>query len=59
VVQADQTPVDLHDALQAAFGWDNDHLHAFWLNGEFWSREGAEYVHPLRRGRRRGLTTSA
>lgn len=47
VVQADQTLADLHDALQAAFDWDNDHLYAFWLDGEFWSREGTEYVHPF------------
>jgi hypothetical protein len=27
-VRADQTLADLHDVLQAAFGWDNDHLYA-------------------------------
>jgi hypothetical protein len=46
-VRADQTLADLHDALQAAFDWDNDHLYAFWLDGKFWSRDGAEYVHPF------------
>jgi hypothetical protein len=46
-VRADQTLADLHDALQAAFDWDNDHLYAFWLDGKFWSRDGTEYVHPF------------
>jgi hypothetical protein len=46
-VRADQTLADLHDALQAAFDWDNDHLYAFWLDGKFWSRNGTQYVHPF------------
>ena len=25
--------------MQAAFGWDDDHLYAFWLSGKFWDRE--------------------
>jgi hypothetical protein len=47
VARTDQTLADLHDALQAAFDWDNDHLYAFWLDGKFWSRDGTEYVHPF------------
>lgn len=46
-VSADQTLADVHDVLQAAFDWDNDHLYAFWLDGRFWSRDGTEYVHPF------------
>lgn len=46
-VCTDQSLADLHDALQAAFDWDNDHLYAFWLDGKFWSRHGTEYVHPF------------
>ncbi|MBV8734307.1 MAG: hypothetical protein JO120_05960, partial [Solirubrobacterales bacterium] len=36
----------LHDAIQQAFNWEDDHLYSFWLNGEFWSREGEELVRP-------------
>ncbi len=46
-VRSDQTLVDVHDALQAAFDWDDDHLYSFWLDGEFWSRDGREYTHPV------------
>jgi hypothetical protein len=44
---ADQTLVDVHYALQAAFDWDDDHLYSFWPNGEFWSRQGLQYTHPF------------
>lgn len=46
-VRSDQTLVDLHDALQAAFEWDDDHLYSFWLKGRFWARDGSEYSHPI------------
>jgi hypothetical protein len=46
-VRVDQTLAVLHDALRAAFDWDDDHLYAFWLGGKFWAREGTEYVHPF------------
>lgn len=46
-VRSGQTLVDLHHALQGAFDWDDDHLYSFWLKGEFWSRDGSEYTHPL------------
>jgi Plasmid pRiA4b ORF-3-like protein len=26
----------LHDAIQEAFGWFDDHLYSFWLDGRFW-----------------------
>jgi hypothetical protein len=43
-VRADRTLVDLHYALQSAFGWDDDHLYAFWPQGGFWADD--PYVHP-------------
>jgi hypothetical protein len=45
--RSDQTLVDVHYALQAAFDWDDDHLYSFWLDGEFWSRNGREYTDPF------------
>lgn len=30
-----QTFEDLHDAIQDAFGWNDDHLYAFYLSGRF------------------------
>jgi len=44
--RADLTLVDLHYALQGAFGWDDDHLYAFWLDGSFWARDAERYTHP-------------
>jgi len=34
-VRADQHLTALHDALQEAFGWLDDHLYSFWLDGRF------------------------
>ena len=45
-VRSDQTLVNVHRALQAAFDWDDDHLYSFWLDGKFWSPVGGEYTHP-------------
>ena len=45
-VRDDLTLVDLHYALQSAFGWDDDHLYSFWLDGSFWSSEAEHYTHP-------------
>ncbi len=45
-VREDLTLVDLHYALQSAFGWDDDHLYAFWLEGGFWSQDADHYVSP-------------
>ena len=45
-VRADRTLVDLHYALQSAFGWDDDHLYAFWLEGGFWAPDREYYVSP-------------
>lgn len=35
-LRGDQTLHDLHDAIQEAFGWDDDHLYAFFLSGKAW-----------------------
>jgi hypothetical protein len=45
-VRDDLTLVDLHYALQSAFGWDDDHLYSFWLDGSFWASEDGHYMHP-------------
>lgn len=45
-VRNDLTLVDLHYALQSAFGWDDEHLYSFWLDGSFWGAEAAHYMHP-------------
>lgn len=29
----------LHDAIQEAFGWWDDHLYSFWLDGRFWGEQ--------------------
>jgi hypothetical protein len=29
----------LHDAIQQAFGWYDDHLYSFWLDGRFWGED--------------------
>jgi hypothetical protein len=36
----------LHDAIQRAFGWLDDHLYSFWLDGRFWGDDRTEYVRP-------------
>jgi hypothetical protein len=36
----------VHDAIQQAFNWENDHLYSFWLDGEFWSDAATELVIP-------------
>jgi shikimate kinase len=37
----------VHDAIQEAFGWYDDHLYSFWLDGEFWGRRDLEFTTPL------------
>ncbi len=45
-VREDLTLIDLHYALQSAFGWDDDHLYAFWIGGGFWAGAEAHYTRP-------------
>jgi len=44
-VRGDQTLDDLHRAIQQAFGWDNDHLYAFFMSGKRWD-PATEYTDP-------------
>ena len=34
LVRGDSTVADLHDTLQTAFGWSDDHLHRFLIHGK-------------------------
>ncbi len=45
-VGAAQHLTALHDVIQEAFGWFDDHLYSFWLNNEFHGGEGFEYTSP-------------
>lgn len=44
---AEQHLTALHDAIQTAFGWYDDHLYSFWLDGEFWSSDEVEFTSPI------------
>lgn len=45
-VGANQHLTALHDAIQEAFGWYDDHLYSFWLDGGFWGAEELELTTP-------------
>jgi hypothetical protein len=45
-VRADQHLTALHDAIQEAFGWLDDHLYSFWLDGSFWGDRASEITSP-------------
>lgn len=45
-VRADQDLTALHEALVEAFGWFDDHLYAFWLDGRYWGDRETEYTRP-------------
>jgi hypothetical protein len=36
----------LHDAIQQAFGWYDDHLYSFWLDGSFFGSDEVELTSP-------------
>ena len=46
-VREDQTLEDLHNGIQTAFGWRDDHLYSFWLDGRFWGDRSTEYTAPI------------
>ncbi len=47
-LKASNSLEDLHDAIQVAFGWDNDHLYSFFMDNDVNSREfDAEYTCPF------------
>ena len=43
----DQTLDDLHATIREAFGWLDDHLYSFWLDGRFWGDPSTEYTAPV------------
>ncbi len=45
-VGAAQHLTALHDAIQEAFGWFDDHVYSFWLNNEFYGGDEFEYTSP-------------
>jgi hypothetical protein len=44
-IRGSQTLHHLHQAIQGAFGWDDDHLYSFYMSGEPWDPE-TEYSAP-------------
>ena len=46
-VRGDRPLTALHDAIQEAFGWYDDHLYSFWLDGEFWGDDETEFTSPV------------
>lgn len=46
-VPDDETFEDLHHLLRKAFGWADDHLYSFWLDGQFWGDPGSELTSPV------------
>jgi hypothetical protein len=46
-VRGDQHLTAVHDAIQEAFGWLDDHLYSFWLDGRFWGDDSTEYTSPI------------
>lgn len=46
-VGAEQHLTLLHDAIQQAFGWLDDHLYSFWLDGQFWGGAEHEFTSPI------------
>lgn len=46
-MKATQTLEDLHEAIQDALEWDNDHLYSFYMDNKFYSKEpDVEYTCP-------------
>lgn len=45
-IDAQATLEDLHEAIQSIYDFDNDHLYAFFMDNEAWSRTGDSYFDP-------------
>ena len=46
-LKASQTLEDLHDAIQDALDWDDDHLYSFYMDNKFYSKDpDAEFTCP-------------
>lgn len=43
LVSSDTTLVKLHDIIQIAMGWEDEHLHAFQINGKSYTRSDMMY----------------
>ncbi len=56
---ADRALTDLHSLIQKAFGWDDDHLYSFWLDGKFWGDDETEYTAPFELEDRGGQSSEA
>jgi hypothetical protein len=50
VVPGAMTLGDLHQAIQAAMGWEGDHLHAFDIGGRSYAIRTASTTSPARSG---------
>jgi hypothetical protein len=46
-LREDETLADLHETIREAFGWLDDHLYSFWLDGRFWGDPSTEYTAPI------------
>jgi hypothetical protein len=57
-LRGDHTLLDLHEAIQDAFGWDDDHLYAFYLSGKAWD-QSTEYESPYADGAGRDVSRYA
>jgi Plasmid pRiA4b ORF-3-like protein len=44
-LRGDQTLDDFHNAIQNAFGWEDDHLYSFFLSGRAWDDSSYESPH--------------
>ncbi len=45
-VGSEQYLTALHEAIQEAFGWLDDHIYSFWLDNTFWGDPGSEITSP-------------
>jgi hypothetical protein len=45
-ISEDQTLVTLHEAIQRAFQWYDDHLYTFFMSGREWDRSSVTYTEP-------------
>jgi Plasmid pRiA4b ORF-3-like protein len=50
-MSGDQTLDDLHNVIQEAFDWDDDHLYAFFLSGRAWDTKDTYESHRSRDGK--------
>ena len=44
MVRSDITLGDLHDIVQAAFGWEDYHLHQFIVGGTYYGEPDPDYL---------------